>query len=256
MSVIKRYAMPSYSSALKCAPSVDGPPAVIRTDPAPGFRALVNDPLLKKYRITIKLGQAKNPVAERAVLELETELLRQELLGGVVSPLTLAVATSALNSRIRSRSLSSREMWTQRDQFPNQLLPLADDRLIALQQEQRLSNHPHSQRAKAPVPTSYVFPTHVPDTTQLMETIMISHPRSSLPDTTVAISTSAQHLSNTPCCVTTPIPACPIDHITDDTAVPSCPEDPSLEKIVPLGLRRSSRTRRLPARLLGYDTEL
>lgn len=76
---------------------MDGPPAVIRTHPAPGFKALVNDPLLKKQRITIELGQAKNPnknpVAERAVQELETELLRQEPLGGAVSPLTLAVAT-------------------------------------------------------------------------------------------------------------------------------------------------------------------
>ena len=79
------------------------------------------------------------------------ELLRQEPLGGAVSPLTLAVATSALNSRIRSRGLSSREMWTQRDQFSNQQLPLADDHLIALQHEQRLSNHPHSERSKAPL---------------------------------------------------------------------------------------------------------
>ena len=94
---------------------MDGAPAVIRTDPAPGFKALVNDPLLKKHRIIIELGQAKNPVAERAVQELETELLRQEPLGGAVSPLTLAVAISALNSRIRSPGLSSREMWTQRD---------------------------------------------------------------------------------------------------------------------------------------------
>ena len=134
---------------------MDGPPAVIRTDPAPGFKALVNDPLLKKHRITIELGYAKNPnknpVAERAVQELENELLRQEPLGGSVSPLTLAVATSALNSRIRSRGLSSREMWTQRDQFSNKQLPLADDHIITLQHEQRLSNHPHSERSKAPV---------------------------------------------------------------------------------------------------------
>ena len=132
-----------------------GPPAVINTDAAPGFRALVDDPLLKKYRITIELGQPKNPnknpVAERALQELETELLRQEPLGGVVSPLTLAVATSALNSRIRSRGLSSHEMCTQRDQFSNQQLPLADDHLIAYQHEQLLSNHPHSERAKAPL---------------------------------------------------------------------------------------------------------
>ena len=95
---------------------LDGPRAVIRTDPALGFKALVNDPLLKKHRITIELGLAKNPkknvIAERAVQELETELLRQEPLGGAVSPLTLAVATSTLNSCIRSRGLSSREMWT------------------------------------------------------------------------------------------------------------------------------------------------
>ena len=134
---------------------MDGPPAVLRTDPAPGFKALVNDPLLKKHRITIELGQAKNPnknpIAEKAVQELETELLRQEPLGGAVSPLTLAIATSALNSRIRSRGLSSREMWTQRDQFSNKQLPLADDQLIALQHEQRLSNHPYSECSKAPV---------------------------------------------------------------------------------------------------------
>ena len=38
---------------------MDGPSAVIRTDPAPGFKALVDDPLLKKHRITIELGRAK-----------------------------------------------------------------------------------------------------------------------------------------------------------------------------------------------------
>ena len=134
---------------------MDGPPAVIRIDPAPGSKALINDPLLTKHRITIELGQAKNanknPVAERAVQELEMELLRQEPLGGAVSPLTLAVATSALNSRIRSRGLSSREMWTQQDQFSNKQLPLADDHLVSLQHEQRRSNHPHSEGSKAPI---------------------------------------------------------------------------------------------------------
>ena len=101
---------------------------MIRADPAPGFKALVDDPLLKKHRITIELGQAKNPnknpVAERAFQELETELFCQQPLGGVVSPLTLAVATSALNSRIRSRDLSSREMWTQRTSFQTSSYPL------------------------------------------------------------------------------------------------------------------------------------
>jgi len=50
--------------------------------------ALLN--FLRQHRIIIELGQAKNPnknpIAERAVQELETELLNQEPLGGAVSP--------------------------------------------------------------------------------------------------------------------------------------------------------------------------
>ena len=42
-------------------------------------------------------------------------------------------------------------MWTQQDQFSNQPLPLGDDHLIALQHEQRLSNHPNSERSKVPL---------------------------------------------------------------------------------------------------------
>ena len=38
---------------------LDGPPAVIRTDPAAGFATLVNDALLAKYRLTIELGRVK-----------------------------------------------------------------------------------------------------------------------------------------------------------------------------------------------------
>ena len=98
---------------------LDGPQAVIRTDPAAGFKSLVNDKLLQQHRITIELGHAKNPnknpVAERAIQELESELLRQDPSGGADSSLTLALATATLNSRIRSRGLSAREMWTQRD---------------------------------------------------------------------------------------------------------------------------------------------
>ncbi|KAK2552052.1 hypothetical protein P5673_027085 [Acropora cervicornis] len=50
----------------------------------------------------------KNPVAEKAIQELEIELLHQDPLGRAVSEVTLAVATANLNSGIRSRGLSSR----------------------------------------------------------------------------------------------------------------------------------------------------
>jgi hypothetical protein len=58
---------------------LDGPIAVIRTDPAPGFKALADDDTLKQHRISLEIGHAKNPnknpVAERAVQEVVSELL-------------------------------------------------------------------------------------------------------------------------------------------------------------------------------------
>lgn len=134
---------------------LDGPSAIIRTDPAPGFKALVDDKLLQQHKITLELGRSKNPnknpVGEKAVQELENELLRQDPLGGKATDLTLAVATATLNSRIRSRGLSSREMWTQRDQFTNAQIPLNDDSLLTSQYQQRLKNHPFSECSKAPI---------------------------------------------------------------------------------------------------------
>ena len=74
---------------------LDGPPAILRTDPTPRFKVLTEDRQLRHHRITIKLGNAKNrnkdPAAERAVQGIENELLRRDPLGGPVSLLTLAV---------------------------------------------------------------------------------------------------------------------------------------------------------------------
>ena len=139
---------------------LDGPLAVIRTVPAPGFVALLNDQVLSKHRLSIELGDAKNsnknPIAERAIREVREELLRQEPLGGPVTPVTLAVATACLNSRIRSRGLSARELWTQRDQFQNRQIPLTDLDVILKQHEQRLSNHPLSEKSKNPLQKPFI----------------------------------------------------------------------------------------------------
>ena len=109
---------------------MDGPFAVIRTDPV---KALGEDSVLQKHKITLEIGHAKNPnknhVAEKAILELENELLRLDPCGAV-TPLTLAIATAALNSRIRTHGLSAREM---RNQFSNEQLPVQDDLLIIAQ---------------------------------------------------------------------------------------------------------------------------
>ena len=42
-------------------------------------------------------------------------------------------------------------MWTQRDQFSNQQIPLQDQDIILRQNEEWMANHPHSEKSKAPV---------------------------------------------------------------------------------------------------------
>lgn len=141
--------------------TIGGPSVVIRVDPAPGFVSLHDDQKLKEMGISLEIGRTKNPnknpVAEHAVRELEDELLRQDPSGGPISRLVLTLATSRLNSRIRSRGLSSREMWTQRDQCTNLQIPISDRKLIESQHASRSYNHPYSERSKAGnknIPTS------------------------------------------------------------------------------------------------------
>ena len=130
---------------------LDGPSATIRTDPAPGFQKLVQDDFLAQHRIVIELGRVKNvnknPIAEKSVQELEDEILKLDRdLPTVTSP-QLAIAVANLNSRLRSHGLSSRELWTQRDQFTSTPLPLDDQQLIENQHHRRLVNNLHHNRA-------------------------------------------------------------------------------------------------------------
>ena len=85
---------------------LDGPNEVIRVDPAPGFRAILKDKPFDHFRISIEEARVKNltknPVAEKAIGELENELLEQEPVGGPVSPFSLNIALAKLNSRIHS----------------------------------------------------------------------------------------------------------------------------------------------------------
>ena len=132
---------------------IAGPCAVVRVDPAPGFTSLYNDEELRRLGIALEIGHVKNPnknpVAEKCIAELGDELLRICPNGTSVTPLSLAIATANLNTRIRSTVLSSLEMWLQRDQFTNSQLPVSDFQLIRHQHAQRLRNHPASEKSKA-----------------------------------------------------------------------------------------------------------
>ena len=107
---------------------LDGRPAVIRVDPAPGFVALKDDETLQKLRLILEIGRSKNPnrktAAEKAIAEPEAEILRQIPSGEPVSKLDWAISVARLSSCIRYSGLSSREMWTQRSQFTNEQLPV------------------------------------------------------------------------------------------------------------------------------------
>lgn len=80
-------------------------------------------------------------MAERAVQELEHEFKREVPEGGLVTPVQLASAVSMFNSQIRSRGLSAREMWFQRDQYTNAQLPLQGRNLIVSQHNARVDNN-------------------------------------------------------------------------------------------------------------------
>uniref|UniRef100_A0A8W8MCY0 Uncharacterized protein n=1 Tax=Magallana gigas TaxID=29159 RepID=A0A8W8MCY0_MAGGI len=140
---------------------LDGPKAVIRVDPAPGFLALCEDALLDCHRINLEIGRGKNvnknPVAEK---ELEEEILRQEPGGGPVSQLSLSTAVTRLNSRIRDGGLSAREMYIQRNQFTHEQLSMCDKDIIVQKQAQRDSNHTSGALSKAN--SKGPRPPHVP----------------------------------------------------------------------------------------------
>lgn len=132
---------------------MDGPPVTVRTDNAPGFHSLVDDQFLKDHRINIDVGRVKNinknPVAEKAIQELEHEILRVVQVPGPVSPLTLHKATTSLNCRIRTDGLSAREILFQRDQYTNDQIPLSDRNLILAKHGRAIYNHQFSERCKA-----------------------------------------------------------------------------------------------------------
>ena len=133
---------------------LDGPRAIVCVDPAPGFASMSNNDSIKHFNVTIEVGRVKNknknPVAEKAVCEVEEELNRQEAGACIVSEVGLAIATARLSSRLRFSSLSSRKLWTQRNQFIQEQLPLSDSQFILTKHALRFFNHSNSEKSKNP----------------------------------------------------------------------------------------------------------
>ena len=79
------------------------------------------DEILDDYQIKIEIGHEKNinknSVAEKAIQELEEELVKISPDGSQIDNLTLAKATHQLNCKIRHTHRSAKELIMKRNQF-------------------------------------------------------------------------------------------------------------------------------------------
>ena len=127
--------------------------ASVRVDTAPGFKPLRNDPTLSSHNIALDFGRIhnknKNPVIEKGIRELGSEILRVCPEGGAITTEQLAVIINQLNSRIRGRGLSAWEILNQRDQYTGEQIDIADLSLSEQQADQRATNQEISSRHKA-----------------------------------------------------------------------------------------------------------
>lgn len=126
---------------------------VVRADGAPALQSLVGDKILTNHGITLEIGRSKNrnknPIADKAIRELEDELKRQCPSGKAITATELALVIATLNSRIRNRALSAREILFQRDANTGEQLKFKDCELSDEQYKSRLSNHGPSAKSKS-----------------------------------------------------------------------------------------------------------
>ena len=125
---------------------------IIQVDCAPAFQKLASEcgldgSILKKLGITIDLGRThnvnKNPIAENCVKEFLKERLRLSPQGGPITELERAQITRNMNSRIRERGLTAKEMAFNRDQITNAPKQFSDSKLSEKQVDLRKGRHPN-----------------------------------------------------------------------------------------------------------------
>lgn len=128
--------------------------ATVRVDGASGLQTLVDDKILNSYGLRIEVGRLKNinknPVAEKAIKELELELKKSFPGGETLTLAQLSIVLHTLNSRIGNRGLRAYEVVFQRDFISGSQLKFDDTKLADLQFQNRVKNHGPSAKCKAP----------------------------------------------------------------------------------------------------------
>ena len=125
----------------------------IRIDNQSGMVALVNNKVLQKLNIEVVPGDSKNvnknPVAERAVREIEDEILKIQSPDREITSSILAQATMAVNNKIRYTGYTANELFTNTNSLTGEKLKIEDHKLSDLQFENRQKAHEPSAKAKA-----------------------------------------------------------------------------------------------------------
>jgi hypothetical protein len=95
------------------------------------------------------MNKNKNPVVDKCISELITEILKICPDGGKVTPVMLSYAVNTLNSRIRNHGLSAWEILFQRDQYTFEPLNISDIVLASDQRDMRSKNQISSAKSKS-----------------------------------------------------------------------------------------------------------
>ena len=163
-------------SLFECSEEV---PTTVRADAAPGFRLLTRDRSLLAKNITIELGHEKNvnknPVAEVSLSELHNILARRYPEQRGIAETELVMSVNELNSKLRDKNLSAKELWARRCQFTGKKVNVDDKELIEGVQKRRERSHAPSARCKARGAAS-----KTPPVVKFGDVIYLAHDRSKL----------------------------------------------------------------------------
>ena len=125
---------------------------LVRTDSATGFQALCNNPSLMKLNIKLETTDPanKNSVAsvDNAIKELEQELCKLSPHDPTCNETVLSLALESMNSKIRNRGLSAKEIIFSRDNYTNKNIALNDRKLAQQQLQNKTVDNRHSEKVK------------------------------------------------------------------------------------------------------------
>ena len=125
---------------------------IVRVDCHSSFKALKDDKLLQNLGIVIQLGDEKNVnkngVAEKAIQELENEILKVNPKNMLLDEILLSKATFNLNSKIRFTKRSSKELLFKRDQTTGDALEIKDIEISDTQYKRRKRDNDYKKKVK------------------------------------------------------------------------------------------------------------